>query len=318
MVHSLRIVSLMTSVPKVSVCIPIFNGEKYIKGALDSVLQQTYQDFDVVIVDNSSTDQTELLVAELSLKSEKIRFFGNAENIGLAGNLRKCLEYANGDYIKYLCVDDLLLPSCLEQMVAGLDAHPAISLVCGGRLSIDESGQPFDLQRYSCRSEIVPGYKVISRCLFGGNFIGGPTAVMFRKSDALALFRDDLPQLMDMVMWFGLLEHGSLLSIGTPLCEIRSHEDQITLANIRSSKLVDDNIRVFDEFSKKPYLQAVPFSKIRHKILMTYRIWRSKEFISEEKRRGMLENYGFGLLYFFMPTIHSIMSLKKRLYVRKT
>lgn len=307
----------MTSAPKVSVCIPTFNGAKYIKGALDSVLQQKYQDFEIVIVDNSSTDQTERLVAELSSQSEKIRFFRNAANIGLAGNLNKCLEYAGGDYIKYLCVDDLLLPGCLEQMVAELDEHLAVSLVCVGRLSINESGQPFGLQRYSCHREIIPGYKVISRCLFGGNFIGGPTAVMFRKSDALTRFRDDLPQLMDMEMWFRLLEHGSLLSIGTPLCAIRSHEDQITLANIRSSKLVDDNIRIFDEFSKKPYLQAVLSSKIRHKVLMTYRIWRSKEFISKEGRRGMLEKYGFGFLYYFMSIIYFIAVLKKRLFARR-
>lgn len=307
----------MTSAPKVSVCIPTFNGAKYIKGALDSVLQQNYQDFEIVIVDNSSTDQTEFLVAELASQSEKIRFFKNSENIGLAGNLNKCIEHARGDYIKYLCVDDLLMPGCLEQMVAGLDAYPAVSLVCGGRLSINEAGQPFGLQNYSTRSGIIPGYKVINRCLFGGNFIGGPSAVMFRKSDAFALFREDLPQLMDMVMWFGLLENRSLLSIGTPLCAIRCHEDQITMANVRSSLLIDDNIRVFDEFSNKPYVRLVFLSNVHHKLLMTYRLWRSKEFISKDRRRDILEAYGFRFFYVFMPIVHFFRSLKIRMHVKK-
>lgn len=302
----------MASTPKVSVCIPTFNGAGYILGALDSVLPQKYQDFEVVIVDNCSTDQTEALVAELSSQSEKICFFRNEQNIGLAGNLNKCLEHARGEYIKYLCVDDLLLPDCLEQMVAGLDAHPAVSLVCGGRLSINESGQPFGLRRYSSRKEVIPGYKVITRCLFGGNFIGEPTAVMFRKSNMLARFRDDLPQLMDMEMWFRLLESGELLNIETPLCAIRFHEAQMTRENIKSGRLIEDNVRLFNEFSKKPYLKATPWLVIRHKLLMTYRVWVSRKFITREKRRSVLTRFGIRFVYPLMPMISSVLALKRK------
>lgn len=302
----------MAYTPKVSICIPTYNGASYIARALDSVFQQKYQDIEVVIVDNCSTDGTEALVAELSSRSEKIRFFRNEQNIGLAGNLNKCLEYARGKYIKYLCVDDLLLPDCLQQMVAGLDAHPTVSLVCAGRLSVDESDQPFALRRYSSRQKIVPGYKVISRCLFGGNFIGEPSAVMFRKSDMHARFRDDLPQLMDMEMWFRLLECGQLLSIETPLCAIRFHEAQMTLENIKLGHLIDDNVRFFDEFSKKPYLEVTPWLVIRHKFLMTYRVWVSKNFIAREVRQYVLAQYGIRSLYLLMPMISSVVELKRR------
>lgn len=307
----------MTSAPKVSVCIPTFNGDKYIRAALYSVLNQNYQDFEVIVVDNGSTDRTAFLMEEVSSQSRRVRYFRNEKNIGLAGNLNRCLEYAKGDYIKYLCVDDLLLHGCLEQMVAGLDAHPTVSLVCGGRLSIDECGHSTGLQRYSRCTKIVPGYEAISRCLFGGNFIGGPTAVMFRKSDTRSGFREDLPQLMDMEMWFGLLERGSLLSIGATLCAIRSHKDQVTEANIRSSKLVDDNIRLFDQFSNKPYLQSAFPWKVRYRVLMTYRIWRSKEFIAKEGRRGILKKYGYGFLYSLIYIANSIVVLKRWLFARK-
>lgn len=307
----------MASKPKVSVCIPTFNGAAYVRGAVDSVLQQEYQDFEVVIVDNCSADQTEALVAELSAQSGKIRFFRNEKNIGLAGNLNKCLEHARGEYIKYLCVDDLLLPGCLDQMVAGLDAHPAVSLVCGGRLSISESGQAFGLRRYSTRREAVQGHKVITRCLFGGNFIGEPTAVMFRKSDMLARFRDDLPQLMDMEMWFRLLEGGALLNIETPLCAIRFHEAQMTRENIRAGRLIEDNVRIFNEFAKKPYVEATPWLVIRHKLLMTYRVWVSRKFISRETRRTVLARFGIRFVYPLMPMISSVLALKRR-FARRT
>ena len=91
-------------IPKVSVCIPAFNAEGYIRSAIDSVILQTYQDFEILIVDNCSTDHTEAIVAELMLLSEKIIFYKNEQNIGMAENFNKCLEYARGKYIKFLCI----------------------------------------------------------------------------------------------------------------------------------------------------------------------------------------------------------------------
>jgi glycosyltransferase involved in cell wall biosynthesis len=302
----------LSRIPKVSVCIPTFNGASYIRDALDSVLQQKYQDFEVVIVDNCSTDQTEILVMEISSRSENIFFFRNEQNIGLAENLNKCLELARGEYIKYLCVDDLLLPGCLEQMVTGLDSYPAVSLVCAGRISINESGRPFGLRRYSPSKEVIPGHKVISRCLFGGNFIGEPTAVMFRKSDMLTRFRDDLPQLMDMEMWFRLLEKGELLNVETPLCSIRFHEGQMTRENIKLGRLIEDNVCIFNEFSKKTYLETTPLLAIRHKLLMTYRVWVSRKFITRETKRFVLTKFGIGFAYQLMPMISSALSLGRK------
>ncbi len=306
----------MASTPKVSVCIPIFNGAGYIRGALDSVFQQKYQDFEVVIVDNCSTDQTEALVAELSSQSEKICFFRNEQNIGLAGNLDKCLEYARGDYIKYLCVDDLLLPGCLEQMVVELDTHPEVSLVCGGRLGINESGRAFSLQRYSSRKEIIPGHEAITRCLYGRNYIGEPSAVMFRKSDVLEGFRDDLPQVMDMELWFRLLETGKLMSIESPLCSVRFHDAQMTRKNIKAGSLVDDNIRVFLEYSVKSYIDVSPWLVIRHKLLMTYRVWISRRYITHEKSSLVLKMFGIPYLYPFMPVISLILVIYRKIAVR--
>jgi glycosyltransferase involved in cell wall biosynthesis len=244
----------LSSIPKVSVCIPAFNAEGYIRSALDSVFRQAYQDFEIVVVDNCSTDHTETIVSELMLLSEKIIFYRNEQNIGMVENFNKCLEYARGEFIKFLCADDLLLPTCLEYMVAGLDAHPEVVLVCGGRLGIDECGKSFGLQRYSSETQIVQGHEAITRCLFGGNFIGEPSAVLFRKSAFPARFRADLPQLMDMDLWFRLLENGHLLSIEMPLCSIRFHENQMTRQNIKSGKLIEDNIIIFNEYACKPYM----------------------------------------------------------------
>ncbi|PYE85248.1 glycosyltransferase family 2 protein [Phyllobacterium leguminum] len=281
----------MTHPPKVSICIPTYNGARYIREAVVSALQQEYPSFEIVIVDNCSTDGTEVLLSELLLQSDKIHFFKNETNIGLAGNFNKCLEHAQGEYIKYLCADDFLLPGCLEQMAAVLESHPTVSLVCSGRTNINES-RPLGLRRYSSRTAVVSGYEAINRCLFGGNFIGEPTATMFRKSDARSEFRNDLPQLLDMDMWFRLLERGDLYSIASPLCAIRCHSAQITQENIKSGKIIDDNILIFDEFSKKAYLRVSFWPIIRHKWMMAYRVWVSRQYISKKKRWISLNDMG--------------------------
>src|SRR3989338_6407950 len=203
-----------TNIPKVSVCIPAFNAADYLRQAVESVLGQDYQDYEIVLVDNCSTDHTGSLVSELQqLSNGRIRFYQNDRNIGLVGNLNRCLEYAKGSYIKFLCADDMLLPGCLDQMAAGLDLHQSVKLVGSGRLVVDERGNELGVRRYMTGDAIVRGKQVITRCLFGGNYIGEPTAVMFRKSDLKGCFREDMPQLSDMDMWFQLLEQGDLLSL---------------------------------------------------------------------------------------------------------
>lgn len=307
----------MANQPKISVCIPTYNGAQYLPEAIASVLAQTYQDFEVVIVDNASTDSSSELLAELAKQSDKIHVFRNARNLGLAGNLNRCAELARGQFIKYLCVDDLLLPDCLALLMQGLQAHPEAVLACGGRISITEEGKAFGLRRYAARDGVVPGNMVVSRCLFSRNYIGEPTAVLFRKSDMKFGFRKELPQLMDMELWLRMLKTGSLSNIAAPVCSIRFHAGQITHGNIRSGVLVQDNIRVFTEFSSRADLQVTPMLALRHKLLMTYRVWVSRKFITAQTRHDVLRRFGSRLAYPFMPILSSLL-LAQRKFAKKT
>ena len=307
--------SLMTesNKPIISVCIPTFNGADYLRQAVESVLDQdNSQNYEIVIVDNASVDQTVSIVEDLKKEGEaRIRFYQNNKNIGLAGNLNKCLEYAQGEYIKFLCVDDVLLPECLEEMSAALDTHQSVTLVCSGRIYINETNEKLGSKRYASQSIIVPGKKAISRCLYGKCYIGEPSAVMFRKKDLVGLFREDLSQLMDMEMWFRLLEKGELLSIERPLCSIRVHSEQMTIKNIRSGKLLDDNVKLFDSYSKKPYLETTFLLIMQHKFLMAYRVWISRKFISDNKKKLVLRKYASRLAYLLMPLVWFVKSLRK-------
>jgi glycosyltransferase involved in cell wall biosynthesis len=303
-----------SNIPKVSVCIPTFNGADYLCQAVESVLAQNYQNFEIIIVDNCSTDQTVTVVEDLQKKSDRrIHFYKNDHNIGLVGNFNKCLEYAQGTHIKFLCVDDLLLPGCLEQMVAALDTHQSVTLVCGGRLTINEADEKLGLKQYPSQDIIIRGSKAITRCLFGKNYIGEPTAVMFRKNDLTGRFREDLPQLVDMEMWFRLLEQGDLLNIKGPLCAIRLHPRQMSQANCKSGQPIEDRIKLIDEYSQKEYLEITPPLVMLHKLRMSYRVWIYREFLSEDRRKIILDRYASKLAYMLMPVVWFALGLKKKI-----
>ena len=99
--------------PKVSVCIPVYNGSEYLAESIKSVLSQTYNNFHLFVCDNCSTDNTEEIVR--SFHDPRLTYVRNAENIGLVGNSNRCLELANGKYVNIWHHDDVMLPENIER-----------------------------------------------------------------------------------------------------------------------------------------------------------------------------------------------------------
>jgi len=291
--------------PKISVCIPNYNGAKFLRQAVESVLSQEYHDYELVIVDNCSDDDSEELINNLMKECNGvIRSYRNERNIGMAGNLNKCLEYARGAYIKFLCADDLLLPGCLEQMANKLDMNKSAVLVTSARQLVDEHGKQLAIERYAGRDLIVPGSQVIIRCLYGRNYIGEPSAVMFRKDVDAGVFRVDMSQLLDLDMWFQLLEHGNLLYINEPLCAIRRHESQMSHTNLKAGLVVENHVKLYDVYSHKSYLKPTLLQIIQFKFFMSYRVWMSQKYISDEYKRVVLGKYANKFMYKLMPIAH--------------
>lgn len=305
---------LNTGVPRVSVCIPAYNAASYIRQAVESALAQNYSDFEIVVVDNCSTDETASLVERLSQNSGgRIRYFKNEQNIGLVPNLNRCLAHARGQYIKFLCADDMLLAGCLEKMAASLESSPSVTLVACARQLVDADGRELGVGRYASDDVVVSGTRVITKCLFGGNYIGEPSAVMFRRSDVKGAFREDMPQLSDIDMWFQLLELGDFAALAEPLCAFRIHPAQMTHANVKLGMVVEDNIKLFDAYSLKPYVERTFLRDWRYKFLMTYRVWMSRAVIENERRKVILDRYASSVLYRWMPLLGCMLCLWRRL-----
>ena len=303
---------------KVSICIPVRNGGTFLPLAVESVLVQSFHDFEIIIVDNASTDGTTAWAEEMAASNDKVRLFKNDHNIGLVGNFNACLKYAHGTYIKYLCADDLLMPLCLEKMTQALDDDLSVSLVAGGRQILNEAGEAIGLQYYSRAPAKFPGHEVINRCLFGANYIGEPSAVMFRRQDALRGFREELSHLMDLEMWFHLLEKGRMANLPEPLCAIRRHAAQMTVQSVKSGALVEDNVRLFKEYGSKAYIHESWVNDLGRRTHMAYRIWLCREHLDAARRDQLLKLYSIPVIYYFvMPVLARTLSRLRHTHLLK-
>ena len=121
------------SQPIVSILIPTYNRQDLITETVQSALSQTYQDFEIVIVDNQSTDNTYQVCLDLAKTDSRIRVYQNEENIGPVRNWQRCVELAHGEYAKILFSDDLIHPTFLEKTV-NLLADPSVGYVFTGVL----------------------------------------------------------------------------------------------------------------------------------------------------------------------------------------
>ncbi len=132
--------------PKVSIGLPVYNGERYLSQALEAILAQTYPDFELIISDNASTDKTSEIVQEYAHKDTRIRYHRNEENLGAANNFNRVFDLARGAYFRWATADDLFASDSLEQCIAVLERYAEVVLCYPKTVLIDEFGSP--IRRY--------------------------------------------------------------------------------------------------------------------------------------------------------------------------
>jgi glycosyltransferase involved in cell wall biosynthesis len=211
--------------PAVSVCVPSYQGAAHIAATIESVLAQTFSDFELLIVDDDSRDQTPAVVARYP--DPRIRFLRNERNLGPEGNWNRCLELARGRYFKLLPQDDLLGPDCLARQVGALEAHQSdrLALVFCARTIIDGNSRALMRRGYrGRRGGVVSGRSVIRSCLRRGtNLIGEPASVLFPKDLARRVggFDASIGYVVDLDYWFRLLLQGDAYYLPESLASFR-------------------------------------------------------------------------------------------------
>lgn len=169
--------------PKVTVGLPIYNGEKYMREAIDSVLAQTFEDFELVICDNASQDATEAICRDYAQRDCRVRYLRHAKNLGAAINHNVCFEMSRSPYFLWLMHDDALGPQALELCVAALDADPGLVLAYPRTTEIDADSQRIgDYDEDLDLADASP-HRRLGKCLV--NSIQCCAALGLIRSDAL-------------------------------------------------------------------------------------------------------------------------------------
>lgn len=251
----------------VTICIPTYNGAAYIAKALESAIYQTYPDFEVVVVDDQSTDNTIEILNKYESSDSRIRIFQNSHNLGLVANWNRCIELAKGEWIKFLFQDDLLTPDCLEKFISHQSKSPGKEkvLFCKRKYFYKNIQ---DLSDYDLRRtkrifiwDKFPNKILINRpdiinliinhpaC----NILGEPPSFFIHKSvfDQYGLFDPSFQHICDLEYWLRVGINMPILLIPETLVHFRLHTDSTSNFNCSKKYLQMrylDKIRLFRKF----------------------------------------------------------------------
>ncbi len=145
--------------PRVSIGLPVFNGEDFIAETLDSILAQTYADFELIISDNGSTDSTPEICRAYVAKDRRVRYYRSDKNLGAAWNYNRVFELAVGEYFKWAAHDDVCAPTLVERCVEVLDSNPAVVLCFSWLVDIDARGNEIRIRGSTVRSDLARPYE---------------------------------------------------------------------------------------------------------------------------------------------------------------
>jgi len=207
--------------PKVTVVIPAYNAMTYLPETLDSVLKQTFIDFEALIINDGSTDHVVSWMAEIADPRVKLI---SQENQGLPGARNTGIVHAQGEYVAFLDADDLWEPTKLEKQVHSLDSKPEVGLAYAWTLLIDQQGESTG----AVTASHVEG-NVWQRLLLG-DIIGSGSSAMIRRScfDKVGVFDTELTSIEDCDMWVRIAAHYPFAVIKEVLVYYRQHPSNMS------------------------------------------------------------------------------------------
>ncbi len=247
----------MKNEPSISICIPSYNGEKYLRECLDSCLNQTFPAKEILVVDDGSSDKTPEMVKAYQLLDSRIKLHQNEKNLGLVGNWNRCIDLAQGDWIKFVFQDDYLSLDCLEKFswyiaenttllvskrsfILPINANQKLVTYYQKEVKTFENCDAV-INNNSISAAEISRLAVENICL---NFIGEPSLTLFKKSivKEVGYFNADLAQICDLEFLQRIGTRYGLTYIPEKLCHFRIHADSTTSSNLGSKSYILSHI----------------------------------------------------------------------------
>jgi glycosyltransferase involved in cell wall biosynthesis len=230
--------------PRVTVLMSVYNGQRYVAEAVDSILAQTFADFELLIIDDASSDRTAEILA--SYDDPRIRVLRNETNLGLTKSLNRGLQEARGELIARHDADDRSHPERLAEQVAFLDAHPEAAVVGAQANHIDESGR----KRGSSRHPLSAAASRFSM-MFGSALVHG--AAMFRRSIVRDLGGYDESYItgQDADLWSRIIPLAEVRNLDRVLIDFRVHAESVS-----ATRYTPENLRRLEAVLRRSVLTA--------------------------------------------------------------
>ena len=273
--------------PKVTVIMPVYNGEKHIMEAIDSILNQSFNDFELIIINDGSTDKTEDIIKSY-LKDNRVRYF-KQNNQGYSAACNQGYLFAKGKYICFQDCDDISLPNRLECEVEILENNVEIELVYSSAIFLGDDDKPF-AKWGGIKSGEISHINAFYKLYIEGNFIPNPT-VMFRRRhyDSNNLFREDLKVCADYEHRLIVVHDYNIYEIEKPLVKIRrgSNHEHLTALREENFKAERDILKKIRKlfWNKKPKVTLIHFCKAMSNQLLK----ESNYYIRQGKKKKSIQ-----------------------------
>lgn len=260
---------MIAAAPAVSVCMSVFNGERFLASAVESVLTQSLADLEFVVIDDGSTDGSRGILESFAARDPRIRLTSR-ENRGMAASLNEAIAKARSPYVARMDGDDLSRPERLERQVAFLDANPEVVATGCQVLWIDPEGWPLRVKEHPLEHEEIDGLLVR-----GNGWAMQHPAVTMRADVVREVggYRDEFRYSEDLDLFLRLGERGRLANLPETLYEYRQHGASVCRANRPEVKR--DHDRILEEAWKRrgarpedvnPFSGTSPGGAARHRV----------------------------------------------------
>lgn len=228
---------------KISVLMPFFNNEKYLDDAIESILQQTYSNFEFVIINDGSTDSSDKIVKKY-LKDKRIRYFINTENLGLVESLNKGITLSKGEYIARMDGDDISEVTRLEKQIMYLEKHKKVGLLGTQGIIINEKGE-----KTGNFKRPLSDFKIRTKLMEGNSFIHG--SVMMRKNKLLktSLYESSYKRSEDYALWLEFIKITEVANLSDSLYRWRSYgksrENNVELMRVQEENFASIQRKIY-------------------------------------------------------------------------
>jgi glycosyltransferase involved in cell wall biosynthesis len=225
--------------PRVTVLLPVYNGARHLRASIDSVLQQTFADLELLVVDDASTDETPSILADYA--DVRLRVLRNERNLGLTPTLNRGLREIGSEYVARQDADDLSDPARLAVQISHLDAHPAVALLGCAYRRIDDSGRPA-----GTRPVPTDALSIRWRLLFLSAFAHSSVVMRTAVLTQAGAYDESFHYAQDYELWSRIARTHAVAAVGEPLISYRRTASSLTATYAGAGAEVDaisaDNI----------------------------------------------------------------------------